>query len=241
MNNINTRAEFEHNFIDTILNPWRYVIPFDQESSQHDHQRIQEKFMLKFCLYILSYARRGLSTIELGFIIRKIFPQWTLIDPLLDELKQEVLVKSTADDVLSLHDEFWQLIDESGRPWEPVTLRNLVINELCRISRERVMPAVQIEDPVGVLRAMTDHVTYELMRDFTQGYRFYLAYMDRLLRQRDHEDALVLADISWHLLTPIVTHPNKQVQRYHGLLGNTNSVDNRTIERYDRIHYVKLL
>jgi tetratricopeptide (TPR) repeat protein len=248
LDDVTTRQAFEQQITDTILNPLSYAVAADEQVSDRDRRRAHEKLVLTFCLYILSYARRGIHAVDLRAILHQADPALVLTDSLLEELKTEVLVKTipqwrpdgTTDELLFLHDEIWQLIDESGRPRD-LGLQDLVLDALCRISRQQIEQVSQVEDPVELLRAMADHVTYTLTRDFGSGYRCYLVYLDHLLGQRNYDDALVLVDLFWWLLMLTVVRPSGPVLIYHDLLAESRQIDYQAVQRHDQLHYVKLL
>lgn len=191
-----TRMEFEDLLVDTILNP------LDQDSSA--------RRTVAYALYFLSYARRGLSHADLSTLFDKLGLECD--DRGLEELGKLVLVKrvhaspligTSADQDtkgnvrLFLHDEIYQLIDESGKP-DLLGLSEPTLSYLCLASGDRVRRA---QDRSTSLLAMCDHIYYELTRDFAVGYAYYDDYLDWLLSVRWIPEALILSDAFWGTLT----------------------------------------
>jgi hypothetical protein len=104
-----------------------------------------------------------------------------------------------------------------------------------------VVQLSQVEDPLGLLRAMADHIYYAITLHFGHGYRYYQVYLDQLFAQRNYEDALVLADIFWRMLTQTVIRLNGPVRIYQDLLAEDRRLNYPVVKRYDRVDYVKLL
>jgi len=253
---VTTSLEFEQLLTDTILNPLSYMqdpndLTQNDDEREQIRQRLQDKLVLTYCLYILSYARRGLRPKDLRHILCQIEiePALDLSDRLLERLKRQVLVKTISkaslgqaldDDLLFLHDEIWRLIDESGNPRD-LGLKDIVLTELSKMSKPQVGGISQVGDPLGLLRAMADHIYYAITLNFGRGYRYYRVYLDPLFAQRNYEDALVLADVFWRMLTQTVIRLGGPVRLYQDLLAEDRRLSYSSIERYDQVDYVKLL
>lgn len=236
---IDTRLRFEEHLIDTILNPL--------QSRIHDTPEEHNRLILTYCYYILCYARRGLVPSHLRWVLRRIDPSLELTDELLKRLQAMALVKTipspfadASEPLLYLHDEIWLLIDESGAP-DQLGLRKPVLDELCLISAEQVRKISQTKAYKQYLRVVADHVYYAITREFADGYRHYLTYMDHLLGQRNYEDALVLADVFWRMLTLTAVRPGGPTRIYRDELSETANLDFATVNAFDQVHYSKLL
>ncbi len=177
-----SRVGFEDWLIDTILDP----LPFASRP------QLSRQATLIYCLHLLCFARRGLQRTDLQNLFDTLGLQCDT--EVIAHLDQVALVK-TIGDTFVLHDEIFVMIDQSKKA-EELTLRPATLDYLCNISAERVRT---IRDRKDLLPAMADHMYYELTRSFKQGYRIYTVYLDRLLRERSINAALVLSDTFWSL------------------------------------------
>jgi hypothetical protein len=181
-----SRAAFEDWLVDSILDPLAPLSPADRT--------------LAYCLYALSYARRGLRPRELAALLARLgLDHEPAALALVGDL---ALVKAVdgpdGEPLLFLHDEACQLIDLSGRP-EDLGLREPALAFLCALARGQVEAAA---DRISLLRAMANHMSYELRRDPAGGgYASYAVYAERLLREHCIEEALILSDVFWATLT----------------------------------------
>lgn len=180
-----SKAEFEDWLVSQILNPFR------EPASDEDGQRT-----LTLSLYFLVYARRGISRDQLRELFHR--QQEPCVPAVIDRLDQVAIVKSDGER-LFLHDEIFRLIDESGYA-DRYGAREATLDFLCEISADEVR---RVQLPTVKLRAMTDHLYYELLRDLQRGYRVYTVYVDLLLRQRTLTSALVLCDAFWTIFAPL--------------------------------------
>lgn len=193
---LGSRAAFEDWLVDSILDPLAPLSPVDRT--------------LAYCLYALSYARRGLRLRELAALLARLG-----LDPepaALAVVGELALVKAVdgpdGESVLFLHDEAYQLIDQSGRP-DDLGLREPALAFLCALARGQVEVAA---DRISLLRAMANHMSYELQRDPAGGgYASYAVYVERLLREHCVEEALILSDVFWSTLTARVRRGGRLV------------------------------
>lgn len=180
-----SKAAFEDWLVSTILDPLPAL------ATREDGQKT-----LILSLYFLLYARRGIRANQL----RELFGLLnTSFAPLvIDNLDQLALVK-TDGERLFLHDEIFRIIDTS-KQGDGLGAQDQTLEYLCNVSAQEVR---QASDRASLLRSMTDHVYYELLRDLQKGYRVYTVYADRLLRERNTNSALVLCDAFWTMFAPL--------------------------------------
>jgi hypothetical protein len=226
---LSDRAAFEDWLVDVVLDPLAY----DDDEGR----------TLGFCLYALSYARRGIRPTELRSLLEALhLPYDAGVVATLQEL---VLVKVVVDDnddasepLLLLHDEIYQLIDESAKP-DDLGLREPTLDYLCALSERQVRVAL---GRTATLKAMANHMYYAMGRDLAEsGYIWYAIYVQRLLRQRNIEHALILSDVFWSTMTRAVRrHNGHQVQPYLAAL-HASALSLEQILLDERLRYVKLL
>lgn len=228
MHLIADRAAFEDWLVDAVLDPLAY---------DDDEPRT-----LGFCLYVLSYARRGIRPSELGDLLAALGLPFK--EAVLATLQNIVLVKVVTDEsaggatpLLFLHDEIYQLIDESAKP-DDLGLREPTLDYLCALSERQVRTA---QGRTATLKAMANHMYYAMCRDLAErGYVLYAIYIQRLLRERNVEHALILSDVFWSTLTMRVRRGDRLVQPYLALF----SVSPRRYEQLlleERLRHIKLL
>jgi len=252
LKHIDSRAQFERRLVDTVLNPLRYVLTptraATHELSPEEAARFREQFVLTCCLHILSYARRGLSAADLQQVLSVIDERIEFDARLAATLGASPLIRTFelwyraegGETLFYLHDEIWLMIDERRLP-EELGFRDSILDELVRLSGQRVLKAFKANTPLRLLRGMADHVYYSVTQDITRGYRHYLVYLDHLLSQRNHEDALVLADTFWRMLNLRVVRYGEPTKIYRDMLSEAEHLSLATVRQYDRIHYSKLL
>lgn len=238
--------EFESLLLETIFNPLEL---FGKEP---------KALARALCLYFLTYARRGLYRYELLEVFQLPEVQSLLgltpddYEPVISDLEHQTLIKRVyvADPappdgqpaevmLLFIHDEVFALIDSSSKA-DMLGLRTPVLNYLCTISKKKVHQSQQQEQ---FLSTMADHMYYELARDFVTGYRTYILYMDRLLRQRAIPEAMILGDVFWGTYNFRVDHDGLRVYPYHDALAQASgtTIDLSTIGRDEQVRHVKLL
>lgn len=232
---IASRTDLENQIIDTILNPI-------------DRPSLAERTLV-YCLFFLAYARRGIRRHDL----RELFEQlgFTEYDnTVIDCLDQLALVKKALgwrgqpvgetpsdDTLLFLHDEIYQLIDESALP-QALGLRDPTLDYLCALSRSQVQ---QAQNRAELFKAMSDHMYYELRRDIAgSGYRAYTIYTDWLLRERDVEAAVILSDVFWSVLNTVVQRDEGAVRPYRAAL-DESPLAYAALLRDEQVRLVKLL
>lgn len=203
------REEFETEIIETILNP------LEEYAVERD---LSEKILV-YCLHFLSYARRGIRREDLRFLLEELVDlegmvdeeagTWQglslaeLVEQIIANLHRVALVKVARvmqfdEEFLLLHDEIHRLIDESGKSGE-LGLREPAIEHLAHTSKQQVRE--KREQHIAILlKAMSDHVYYEMARDLVSGYRAYVVYVDWLLSEHVVGEALILSDIFWNTL-----------------------------------------
>lgn len=194
---VGSLPEFEDWLVDSVLDPLSPLSLADQTRA--------------YCLYVLSYARRGLRVGELQALLAHLGLEYDHV--VLDQIGELALVKAVAgpggETLLFLHDEVYQLIDQSGKP-DDLGLRGPTLDYLCALSRAQVEHAGEL---ISLLRAMSNHVSYEMRRDVARGgYTSYAIYVERLLRERDVEAALILSDVFWRTLTRRLRRNGRYVQ-----------------------------
>lgn len=235
------RSSLENQIIDTILNPI-------------DRPSLAERTLV-YCLFFLAYARRGLRREDLRELFQRLgFTEYD--DAVIVNLDALALVKKAlswwspaavtcleagqqqADDtLLFLHDEIYQLIDESAMP-SALGLREPTLDYLCMLSRQQVQ---QSQGRAELFRTMSDHVYYELTRNIVGGgYRAYTIYVDWLLREREVEAAVILSDVFWSTLTSMVSRGERQVQPYRNALSQSE-LTYAEILRDEQVRQVKFL
>ena len=241
LEDVSSRVAFEHRLVETVLNPQKYIAANSDDP---------KPLWLTYCLHILSFARRGLSHHDLQTVLRKIEPDATLSEELLKRLSDLALVRRMpplesydpeADDkLLYLHDEIWLLIDES-QLGDELGFERIILETLEEMNSERVNNVSQTQKPLGLLRAMCDHIHYAIAQDVSYGFRFYLVYMDYLFGHRVFEDALVLANVFWRLLELRVVRNGEETRIMRRRLAEDDQLSYEAVRRYDDLHYSKLL
>jgi hypothetical protein len=178
---LGSRPAFEDWLVDSILDPLASVSLAEQT--------------VAYSLYALCYARRGLRPLQLAALLARLGLHCD--GSALARIGDLALVKAVelpgGDTLLLLHDEVYQLIDQSGRP-DALGLREPALTFLCELARAQVGRA---GDRIVLLRAMADHVSYELQRDPAAGYGCYAVYVERLLREHNVEEAALLSELFW--------------------------------------------
>jgi hypothetical protein len=227
-----SRLEFEDLLIETILNP------LAQPDLAHR--------TLAYGLYVLSYARRGIQRADLRRIFERLGIECD--DALIDRIGALALIKTVRlaqapgspaePDLLLLHDEIYQLLDSSGQP-DALGLRDLTLAYLCEKSREQVLRTNGRGS--NLLRAMSNHMYYELTRDIGQGYRVYTDYIDYLLSIRQDRNAVILADAFWATITARAPRDGQETYPYLNTLLQAKDVHYETIMRDEQVRRVKLL
>lgn len=219
-----SRPEFEDWLLGTLLNPLWVA----SDSPENLRQRT-----LIYCLYFLMYARRGLHASHIkGLFLHLDIPH----DETIIEMLGSVALIKPIGDYFFLHDEIFVMIDESAVP-DQCGLRQPTLDYLCDISRENVQKA---SDSTARLRAMADHMYYELTRTFEQGYRAYSIYVDRLLNERQQNPALVLSDAFWRTLNYAIRQGQEVIYPYQNALLQS-SINYTKIRRDEQVNRVQFL
>lgn len=187
---------------DLLFNPSREV-PLETE---HGYSLPTD---LAYVYAILYYTRRGITREDLAAILKKkgLFEADTDADAkirvLLDEITKHAWVIEVSrgksqlqtQPLLLLHDELWRIADESQNP-RRFGLAG-ALDDLAELCRGQLSKAWEAELDTETVRPLSDYLFYALWRDFDTGYRFYTVYVDRALRLRLVEEALMLAEIFW--------------------------------------------
>lgn len=224
------RLEFEDLLLDTILNP------LAQTDAGHR--------TLAYCLYVLSYARRGIRRADLQRLFARLglAPEPAVIESLgslalIKTVQARGLEATADDDLLLLHDEIYQLLDDSGRP-DALGLREQTLAFLCERSHQLVSETGG-HGPL-LLAAMSDHVYYMLTYNLNQGYRCYAEYMDYLLMVRYEREALILSDVFWGTLTYRTLRNGQECYPYLDTLAQEPLLTYQMIRYDEQIRRLKL-
>lgn len=227
-----SRMEFEDLLIETILNPL----------AQPDLARRT----LAYVLYVLSYARRGIQRADLRAILDQLGIEHD--DQVIDRIGSLALIKTVRvmqanvapaeSDLLLLHDEVYQLLDNSGRP-DALGLRELTLSYLYDKSREQVLQTNGRGS--SLLQAMSNNLYYALTLDINQGYRVYTDYIDYLLSIRQDRDAVILADAFWSTITARAHRDGHETFPYLDKLLEAKGIQYDMIMRDEQVRRVKLL
>lgn len=215
-----------------------------------------------FSLFILSCARRGICRRDL----RGVFNLLGIArdDTVIDNLADEALIKSIQSGqlpsdpdhiLLFLHDEIQVLIDQS-RKLDQLNYRGPILKFLCEISADQVRTRDTVHGDTFSLTSspepgrkhdttrigpVANHLYYELSRDIAQGYSIYTIYVDRLLRQRYVQDALILAEIFWSTLRYRVNRGGELEWPLLDQLAEAQQLTVKAIEYDEAVRYVKRL
>ncbi|MBK9710159.1 MAG: hypothetical protein IPO81_02310 [Kouleothrix sp.] len=193
---IETPAAFERFVLGTLLNPLMI-----------DRRRSFPQQVLAYCLYVLSFARRGLSRDDLAEFLRlhslpdahdSLSPaQREQIDAVLDNLPEVALVKARPKtNLLYLHDEVYQMIDLNGLP-AALGLEKEVLAFLIDRAEAQLRAA---SDPAARFVARNNRLYYKLISDVPEGYRQYSFDTYELFNRREGDHALALRDELWRWL-----------------------------------------
>lgn len=193
------RNDFERHLITQVLNP---IMPWASFPIK----------VLAYCLYVLAYARRGLTREQLeAFLAEQDLPaphesftneERQQYADLIAHLGEVALVKERPQSgLLYLHDEVhrmideWQIADRMGLRGETLRyLRDLAVRE--HENRLRV-PAAEPAERAALLVAISNRIFYELELDLSTGYTEYLLAQLRLFNNREYELPLLLRDEFW--------------------------------------------
>lgn len=193
---IETPAAFERFVLGTMLNPVMI-----------DRRRSFAQQVLAYCLYVLSFARRGLSRDDLAAFLREhslpdphdsLSPaQHEQIGAVLDSLPEVALVKARPKtNLLYLHDEVYQMIDLNGLP-AALGLEEEVLAFLIERAEAQLRAA---SDPAARFVARNNRLYYKLMSNVPEGYRQYSFDTYELFNRREVDHALALRDELWRWL-----------------------------------------
>lgn len=190
--------EFKDDLLEEVLNPIAH---------REDHDRR----IFSYCLYVLSFARRGISREQLATCLRELgyteIPDTMMaisdqrLNTVLNRLSSSALVKvRPLTNLLYLHDEIFVMIDESERP-ELLGMDGGVLGFLIRMSEEQLAIAErssgssdQAQSRSDTFIAWSNLIYYRLMHNVDEGYRTYLLVMDQLFNRREAALALSLRD-----------------------------------------------
>lgn len=201
-----------------------------------------QQYTFIFCLFILSCARRGIRRRDLYQVFDNLKIEYDR--DVIQNLEDEALVKSTTsgvnknhneDSLLFLHDEIQALIDQS-RKLDQLNYRKPILEFLCKISNAEATKSGNLQ-----LKLFSDHLYYELTRDIDDGYRTYIIYTDRLLRQRYIQDALILAEIFWNTLLYQIDRGGEIEWPLLDQLAESEQLTISDIERDEEVRYLKRL
>lgn len=198
---------------------------------------------LAYVYSILYYTRRGITREDLARILEKkqlfeVADAQATINRLLDEISEHAWVIEVGrgkselqkQPLLLLHDELWRIADESQNP-RRFGLAG-ALDDLADLCREQLLAAWQTSDETQTLRPLSDYLFYTLWRDFDTGYRFYTVYVDRALRLRLVEEALMLAEIFWSV---------QQLPLFKDRLSEARFLSEASILRDESVRQLRLL
>lgn len=241
--NVTDREGFEEYILDYILHPFQHTEP---------HVRT-----FLYCLFFLAIARRGLRRMDLRMLFQQ--QQYTqVVDAVIDQLNT-ALVKTlpatwvddtgisnqVSTDILFLHDEIYQMIDDSGLVGALGldSATDSVLQYLVDMSKQQVEQAKKHQQQwmgsAELLRAMSDHVYYAVTLNIVQGYRIYTIYVDQLLDQHNIDAALVVSDTFWRTLGWSVNEQGEVVQPVR--LKESQSLTYTQIIHDEQVRQVRLL
>lgn len=180
--------------------------------------RLFSQQLLAYCLYILTYARRGISRSQLETLLRdhdwprshaEIEQDKTLLQQyttLLDNLHDVALVKMRPETGLFyLHDEVYEMLDESGMP-HALGFDDEVLPFLVEQAREQERNA---NTPAQRFTALSNRVYYMLVQKVDYGYRAYNLETYRLFNTSEVNQVLGLRDELQRWLNLTVTTFNE--------------------------------
>ncbi|NJL55306.1 hypothetical protein HC928_09075 [bacterium] len=189
-------------------------------------------------LYILEYARRGLTREQLIEAFAAV--GYPCEQTAFEQFHEIALIKTRGSTFL-LHDEIARLIDE-GKFVSEQGIDTPLLEHLIEQSRKQVEAArdpSKRTDAVALLQAMADHVYYTLQGSMRAGYRLYLIYMDLLLGTEQRvDDALVLSDAFWEGVLLFAGREKQEVNEY---LDSEPGLSYDEVVRDEQVRRVKLL
>ncbi len=210
------RNGFERHLITQVLNP---VMPWASFPIK----------VLAYCLYVLAYARRGLTREQLdAFLAQQNLPaphetfsaeERQQYADLIARLNEVALVKERpGSGLLYLHDEVhrmideWQIADRMGLRGETLNyLRTIAIREHEQRLR---LPATEPTERAALLVAISNRIFYELEVDLSAGYSEYLLAQLRLFDNREYELPLLLRDEFWRWINLRALEPEVEDRSY---------------------------
>lgn len=210
------QSSFERHLITRVLNP---VMPWASFPIK----------VLAYCLYVLAYARRGLTREQLGAFLAHHnlpAPHESFTDEerqqyadLIARLGEVALVKERPQSgLLYLHDEVhrmideWQIADRMGLRGETLRyLRDLAVREHENRLRERASAPAE---RAALLVAISNRIFYELELDLSTGYLEYLLAQLRLFNNREYELPLLLRDEFWRWINLRATNSETPGRSY---------------------------
>ncbi|MCX7790464.1 MAG: hypothetical protein N2378_07470, partial [Chloroflexaceae bacterium] len=213
---VTSRSDFERHLITRVLNPVLSWASFPIK-------------VLAYCLYVLAYARRGLTREQLdAFLARQNLPgpherfsaeERQQYADLIAHLGEVALVKERPQSgLLYLHDEVhrmideWQIADRMDLRGETLRyLRDLAVAE--HENRLRVR-AVEPAERAALLVAISNRLFYELELDVSTGYAEYLLAQLRLFNNREYELPLLLRDDFWRWINLRATDSENEGRSY---------------------------
>lgn len=218
------KAAFEAYIIRAVLN----TLAIDENATK----------TLMQSLYILEYARRGLTREQLIEAFAAV--GYTCEQTAFEQFQEIALIKTRGNTFL-LHDEIARLIDE-GKFVSDQGIDTLLLGHLIEQSRKQVEAArdpSKRTDAVALLQAMANHVYYTLQGSVRAGYRLYLIYMDLLLGTEQRvDDALVLSDAFWEGVLLFAGRAKQEVNAY---LDSEHGLSYDEVVRDEQVRRVKLL
>lgn len=196
---VDSRAAFEQALLTYVLNPL-----------VRDPQRGNAKQVLNYALFVLSYARRGITHHDLlgfldehGYLSNPISGERLLtaqeIERLIETLREMALTKRRpGSEVLYLHDHIYRVIDESELP-DGLGMREQVLIFLLKLVQQQRAAAAGARRKLFI--AKSDEIIYQLMLDPQAGYRSYLTAIYQLFVNGETNLALTLRDDFWRWLS----------------------------------------
>ena len=223
------RRTFERHLVGKVLNPTG-PMPFDRQ-------------LLAYCLYLLSYARRGLYREQLDSLLRslncpKAYATFTAEEcqqytQLFARLGEVALIKERPQEpLLYLHDEVHRMIDELQIA-DTLDLRDEVLERLLalahtEVAEKRKRRARTLQDRAALLVAISNRIYYALEISPVVGYHQYLQESIRFF-DRERDLALILRDELWRWVNMRATDAEGRVYqpKRKQLTGLARNVPNR--------------
>jgi hypothetical protein len=248
---IESRQRFEPYIVTNLLNP--DAVLRDDATGRKERAR-------RYCLCLLSYARRGITRAKLVEMARFVGLEDLEAD-VLDTLAREPLVRviqplpgdtitvsaqeeATKPERYTLHDAILYLVREYGLADGVLGLSEPSWQFLCETSKQQVaqLRTSSTLEPLSddLLEAMIDQVVYDLYRDFGTGYRTYTIHVNSMLRARLDEQARLLSDVFWSMLAREEPYRDGLTQPIYNTLEQSQILTIETIRRDEQVRRVRI-